>query len=344
MTKKILPLFVLGTLLATGCTQQITQDLPAKTETKQATSAQKTSLEILPAGGTMEQTNSPVITKISSGSSFRFSPKIYGNYVTWEQSATNQQEYMDIYLYDLTTKQAQRLGMSKELFGNTVNGGKDDFTSHDQYVRGAASFNDRFVVWNELNPSGDASDSGIYYSSLGGKADKKLIEKNVYLSTSPVNYRLDGDKFYYFANNQENSGYSVFDLVQGKQLSKVPAQETDKKFVQEDLKELYQNSSAYKAGGLPDPSNILGFGRSGDYLAWETISSKDQKKNGVFVMNLKTGSVTDILEKSTIRFASDYGSEMDPQFMISGNKVVFRGYEGTLKEDYSNVDIYVASL
>lgn len=353
MTKKILPLFVLGTLLATGCTQQITQDLPAKTETKQATSAQKTSLEILPAGGTMEQTKSPVMTKISSGPGFRFGPKIYGNYVTWQESPTlnSQFETLDLYLYDLSKARLRRVGITKSLFGNQVTVDESDFTTHDQYQRGAASFNNNFLVWNEINPEGEVSDSGVYYSPLGGKLEKNLIAKGVYLNNGVgTNNFLDGNTFYYILPRvvdgliapTESEVFEAYDLATSKRLPQVPVEDVTKKLPKRDFVDIYENSGAVKNGTLPPISDtkIKGFARSEDNLL---VAVADDQNIALFVMNLKDGAVKNVLENSDVH-ASPIVREDYIQDMISGNKITFAGYEGTLKEDYSNVDIYVANL
>ncbi len=355
MTKRILSLLAVGTFLMTGCTQPISQTPGTTTEkSDQSTSVQKTSLEILPAGKTTEQTSTPGVTKISSGSGFRFGPKIYGNYAAWQESPTlnSQTETLDLYLYDLSKSQLKRVGITKSLFGNDVAVDESDFTTHDQYNRGAASFNNSFLVWNEINPKGEVSDSGVYYSPLGGKLEKNLIVKGVYLNPGDgLSSLLDGNTFYYALPQivdgliapGESQVMEAFDLATSKKLPQIPWEEFMKKLPKEDFVSIYDNSSAVKAGTLPPSSDskIRGFARSGDNLL-VVIASGDQNID-LFVLNLKDGSVKNPLEKSNIH-PSPIMREDYIKGMMNGNKIIFAGFEGTLKEDFSNIDIYVATL
>lgn len=90
--------------------------------------------------------------------------------------------------------------------------------------------------------------------------------------------------------------------------------------------------------------NFMGFGITSDRLIWGALISKDSNEANLFIKKSEGGDVINVLGKSGIHLSSTLTKSFNFPRMISDKNVIFPGYEGDLKDDFSNVGLYLVTI
>lgn len=395
------------------------------------------------------------IKQITDDNLINTRPQIKGENIVWTQFPSfTQQEYMDVYIYNISSASTRRVGYMKEVFGNVVDSLEDNFIINDGEMRGLPKLGENHLVWLEYDL--EKSLYALYSTQLSGKLQKKLISSTVSDPTGffELDYSIDGTTLFYrtLPVIGGEDVFNLYDLANGRNINTLPPDllnfnmamalpvkfennkfyfigyyrgaETNGEAVDEatladygemagrlmimdlltakldvhtlseaqppaagrhwspaDIYRVDQNvlywtefnpttkttviksynpedkttqtlteeipakpvNSLYNES-LPGYPELKGFDKQGNLLVWAVTQSANPKENGLFIKNLETGETQNVLENSPVNLVWDITRDNEMNNIIDNNRVVFIGYEGTLKDDYSNINIYLADI
>ena len=90
-----------------------------------------------------------IITRLSYDEKINGFGTINGNSAAWQESNGGEQHDTDIILFNLSSKEKYRIGLEKNIFGNTVGMKTNDFTTVDSKNQRLPQLSNDYIIWVE---------------------------------------------------------------------------------------------------------------------------------------------------------------------------------------------------
>jgi len=266
---------------------------------------------------------SPNIKKIEDSAFFLDESKVY----IYQGTSMDPWNYQ---IYNLKTRVVEKNFSLTELFHTELLNGKSD---NEFFFIKPIAFEGNFFYLLKKNL--DNTDELIRVN-INTKQLLRLYEFKAGFMDNSIYFIKDGI-FYWSYLDLRSLPYST-------NISSLDLKTIKKKDLATGIDALYYTAWSSSQYGPAPVKSLKGFSANEDYLLWVVASQKEQEKNGIFVKNLDTGEIKNILKNNEIKYAWDYTWPSYVQQMLYENKIVFAGYEGDLNEDAKNVQIYSLSL